>query len=101
MFTKLTVLARKSATSVSLLSNSVSCSSMQLARFFASTLPEHITVAMPALSPTMTQGGIASWNVKEGDAVQPGDVLAQISTDKSTLDFTTQEEVVPLLVIHS
>ena len=62
MFTKLTVLARKSATSVryfafweysrsSLLSNSVSCSSMQLARFFASTLPEHITVAMPALSP--------------------------------------------------
>ena len=61
-------------------------------RCFASSYPEHVLVSMPALSPTMTQGGISSWNVKEGDAIQPGDVLAQISTDKSTLDFTTQEE---------
>lgn len=49
--------------------------------------PEHIKVAMPALSPTMMQGNVASWSVKEGDEVSAGDVLAEIETDKATMEF--------------
>lgn len=40
---------------------------------------------MPALSPTMEEGKILSWNVKEGDEVSEGDALAEIETDKSSL----------------
>ena len=40
---------------------------------------------MPALSPTMTHGGILSWDVEEGGAVRAGDSLAQIETDKATM----------------
>ncbi len=45
---------------------------------------------MPALSPTMSQGNLTSWNVKEGQEVTAGDVLAQIETDKATLDWENQ-----------
>jgi multidrug efflux pump subunit AcrA (membrane-fusion protein) len=45
---------------------------------------------MPALSPTMEQGNIISWGVKEGDEVAPGTVLAEIETDKATLAFENQ-----------
>src|SRR3546814_11518376 len=45
-----------------------------------------IEVLMPALSPTMTEGKLAKWLIKEGDAVQAGDVLAEIETDKATMD---------------
>lgn len=41
---------------------------------------------MPAMSPTMTEGGITSWKVKPGDSFQPGDVLVEIETDKATMD---------------
>lgn len=44
-------------------------------------------MAMPALSPTMTQGNVASWSVKEGDSISAGDVLAEIETDKATMEF--------------
>lgn len=47
---------------------------------------------MPALSPTMEQGNIISWAVKEGDEVTPGTVLAEIETDKATLAFENQDE---------
>jgi hypothetical protein len=47
---------------------------------------------MPALSPTMEQGNIVSWQVKEGDEVAPGTVLAEIETDKATLAFENQDE---------
>jgi len=47
---------------------------------------------MPALSPTMTTGSVAKWHVKEGQAVIPGDVLADIETDKATLAFENQED---------
>jgi pyruvate dehydrogenase E2 component (dihydrolipoamide acetyltransferase) len=47
---------------------------------------------MPALSPTMTTGSVAKWHVKEGQTVGPGDVLADIETDKATLAFENQEE---------
>ena len=48
----------------------------------AADLPAHVEVAMPALSPTMTQGNIIAWKKKEGDAVAPGDILCEVETDK-------------------
>jgi len=45
-----------------------------------------IKVLMPALSPTMTEGKLASWKKKEGDPVKSGDVLAEIETDKATME---------------
>ena len=48
------------------------------------------TLEMPALSPTMSQGNLTNWNVKEGQEVAAGDVLAQIETDKATLDWENQ-----------
>lgn len=42
-------------------------------------------LSMPALSPTMSQGNLVAWHVKEGQAVAPGDVLADVETDKATL----------------
>lgn len=47
---------------------------------------------MPALSPTMTQGNIGSWQKNAGDAIAPGDVLVEIETDKAQMDFEFQEE---------
>src|ERR1700675_4372277 len=43
-------------------------------------------ILMPALSPTMEQGRLAKWLKKEGDAVRSGDVLAEIETDKATME---------------
>ena len=47
---------------------------------------------MPALSPTMTQGNIARWKVEEGDEVRAGDSVAEIETDKATMEFESQED---------
>jgi pyruvate dehydrogenase E2 component (dihydrolipoamide acetyltransferase) len=47
---------------------------------------------MPALSPTMTEGGLAKWHVKEGDVVQAGDVIAEIETDKATMEVEAVDE---------
>lgn len=44
-------------------------------------------ILMPALSPTMEEGKLAKWHVKEGDPVKPGDILAEIETDKATMEF--------------
>ncbi len=46
-----------------------------------------ISLLMPALSPTMTEGTLARWLKKEGDPVEPGDLLAEIETDKATMEF--------------
>ena len=43
-------------------------------------------ILMPALSPTMEEGTLAKWNVKEGDAISSGDVIAEIETDKATME---------------
>ncbi|PIL30582.1 hypothetical protein GSI_07283 [Ganoderma sinense ZZ0214-1] len=48
--------------------------------------------AMPAMSPTMTEGGIASWKKQEGESFQAGDVLLEIETDKATIDVEAQED---------
>ncbi|KAJ3976574.1 single hybrid motif-containing protein [Lentinula raphanica] len=47
---------------------------------------------MPAMSPTMTEGGIASWKKKEGDTFSAGDVLLEIETDKATIDVEAQDD---------
>jgi pyruvate dehydrogenase E1 component beta subunit len=47
---------------------------------------------MPALSPTMEEGKLAKWLVKEGDAVKSGDVIAEIETDKATMEFEAVDE---------
>ena len=47
---------------------------------------------MPALSPTMEEGTLAKWLVKEGDTVKSGDLLAEIETDKATMEFEAVDE---------
>ncbi len=49
-------------------------------------------VALPALSPTMEMGTIISWEKKEGDKLNEGDLLAEIETDKASMGFETPEE---------
>src|SRR5260221_13484017 len=51
-----------------------------------------VEVLMPALSPTMTEGNLAKWHKKEGDAVKAGDILAEIETDKATMEFEAVDE---------
>src|SRR5947208_10403524 len=51
-----------------------------------------IQVLMPALSPTMEKGDLAKWLKKEGDAVKSGDVIAEIETDKATMEVEAVDE---------
>ena len=51
-----------------------------------------IKILMPALSPTMTEGNLAKWHKKEGDKVNAGDVLAEIETDKATMEVEAVDE---------
>ncbi len=51
-----------------------------------------IEILMPALSPTMEEGTLAKWLVKEGDTVSSGDILAEIETDKATMEFEAVDE---------
>ena len=51
-----------------------------------------INILMPALSPTMTEGTLAKWHVKEGDEIASGDVLAEIETDKATMEVESIDE---------
>ena len=51
-----------------------------------------INILMPALSPTMEEGALAKWLVKPGDAVAPGDVIAEIETDKATMEVEAVDE---------
>jgi pyruvate dehydrogenase E2 component (dihydrolipoamide acetyltransferase) len=64
-----------------------------LGRFrFFSSLPPHSELSMPALSPTMSQGNIIEWKVTEGQEVAPGDVLAEVETDKATISWENQDD---------
>ena len=49
-------------------------------------------ILMPALSPTMEEGTLAKWHVREGDRVQSGDVIAEIETDKATMEVEAVDE---------
>jgi pyruvate dehydrogenase E2 component (dihydrolipoamide acetyltransferase) len=51
-----------------------------------------IEIKMPALSPTMEEGKLAKWLVKEGDTVSSGDIMAEIETDKATMEFEAVDE---------
>ena len=51
-----------------------------------------IEILMPALSPTMEEGTLSKWMVKEGDTVQSGDIIAEIETDKATMEFEAVDE---------
>ncbi|XP_051012375.1 dihydrolipoyllysine-residue acetyltransferase component of pyruvate dehydrogenase complex, mitochondrial [Acomys russatus] len=57
-----------------------------------SSLPTHMQVLLPALSPTMTVGTIQRWEKKVGEKLSEGDLLAEIETDKATIGFEVQEE---------
>ncbi|KAI0652213.1 pyruvate dehydrogenase [Trametes meyenii] len=65
-----------------------------LARRFHVSASRHALskFAMPAMSPTMTEGGIASWKKKEGETFAAGDVLLEIETDKATIDVEAQDD---------
>ena len=49
-------------------------------------------ILMPSLSPTMKEGKIVKWLKKEGDLVKPGDILAEIETDKATMEVESVDE---------
>ena len=49
-------------------------------------------ILMPALSPTMTEGNLAKWHKQEGDTIEPGDILAEIETDKATMEVEAVDE---------
>ena len=51
-----------------------------------------IEILMPSLSPTMEEGSLAKWYVKPGDSVQPGDIIADIETDKALMEYESAEE---------
>ena len=51
-----------------------------------------IDILMPALSPTMEKGNLSRWLKKEGDTIKPGDVLAEIETDKATMEVEAVDE---------
>ena len=53
---------------------------------------------MPRLSDTMTEGKIVAWNKKVGDSVKPGDVLAEVETDKATMELESYNEGVLLYI---
>ncbi|MEQ6334139.1 pyruvate dehydrogenase complex dihydrolipoamide acetyltransferase [Sphingobium sp. MK2] len=59
------------------------------------------TIQMPALSPTMEEGTLAKWLVKEGDTVSSGDLLAEIETDKATMEFEAVDEGVIAKILVS
>ncbi|TID18168.1 hypothetical protein CANINC_003909 [Pichia inconspicua] len=60
-------------------------------RHYAS-FPEHTVINMPALSPTMTEGNIVKWHKKVGDHLGTGESIAEVETDKASMDFEFQDE---------
>lgn len=56
---------------------------------------------MPALSPTMTEGNISKWNLKEGDSFVAGDVILEIETDKATMDVEAQDDGILFKIIKT
>src|SRR5256885_8255808 len=58
-----------------------------------------IDILMPALSPTMEKGNLARWLKKEGDQIKAGDVLAEIETDKATMEVEAVDEGVLVKIV--
>lgn len=70
----------------------LSASRYQLQLRCYASYPPHTIIGMPALSPTMTQGNLAVWSKKVGDKLSPGEVIAEVETDKAQMDFEFQED---------
>ena len=51
-----------------------------------------INILMPALSPTMTEGNLTKWFIKEGDQIKAGDLIAEVETDKATMEVEAVDE---------
>ena len=49
-------------------------------------------IGLPKLSPTMEEGVLLKWHKKEGDKISPGDVIAEVETDKANMDFPLEDE---------
>ena len=49
-------------------------------------------IGLPKLSPTMEEGVLAKWHRKEGDKISPGDIIAEVETDKANMDFPLEDE---------
>jgi len=60
-----------------------------------------IQILMPALSPTMTEGNLSKWLVKKGDKIKPGDLIAEIETDKATMEVEAVDEGVVLDLLYN
>src|ERR1700681_1374852 len=58
-----------------------------------------INILMPALSPTMEKGNLSKWLKKEGDAVKTGDVIAEIETDKATMEYEAADDGVMAKIV--
>src|ERR1700730_12204949 len=58
-----------------------------------------INILMPALSPTMEKGNLAKWHKKEGEAVKTGDVIAEIETDKATMEYEAVDDGVMAKIV--
>src|ERR1700736_3850080 len=58
-----------------------------------------INILMPALSPTMEKGNLAKWLKKEGDAIKTGDVIAEIETDKATMEYEAVDDGVMAKIV--
>src|SRR5688500_2303544 len=56
-------------------------------------------IGLPKLSPTMEEGVLVRWVKKEGDKVQPGDLIAEVETDKANMDFNLEDEGVLLKLL--
>jgi len=70
--------------------------------FHPSPLPLALTkFQMPAMSPTMTEGGISTWKMKEGDTFAAGDIILEIETDKATMDVEAQDDGVMAKILVS
>lgn len=86
-------MALRTAATVSAPVSIKTTSFLTLARLYSSgKFPPHTVIHMPALSPTMTSGGILEWSKKVGDELAPGEPIAEIETDKASMDFEFQEE---------
>src|SRR5438105_6755643 len=56
-------------------------------------------ITMPKLSPTMEEGTLSKWTKKEGDKIAPGDVIAEVETDKANMEFPLEDEGVLLKLL--
>ena len=59
-----------------------------------------VSILMPALSPTMTEGNVAKWLKKVGDTIKSGDIIAEVETDKATMEVEAIDDGVLAKIIH-